>query len=283
MIKYSDFDLTEYNSYRIGSRVKEALFPECIDDVQQAFKRYEDLVVLGGGNNIIISKSYYDGAFLFVRDNLSSHQVNGYSIESEAGLDMAVLSQFACENELSGLEIFYDIPGSVGGAVFMNAGNAELSMSELVDTVWAINKSTKVIEVFNNEACLFGYRSSVFMRRPELVILKVKLQLSKGDSNAIEQKMQLNKTVRAGKQPKDFPNAGSVFKRPKGYFVGTMIEELGLKGYSIGGAQVSEKHAGFIVNKGDAKGEDILQLIKYIQEKVYNAYSVKLELEQVII
>lgn len=283
MIKYSDFDLTDYNSYRIGSRVKDALFPENIDEVEDAFRRYKDLVVLGGGNNIIISKSYYDSTFIFIRDNLSAHHAEGNIIRSEAGLDMAELSQFACENELSGLEIYYDIPGSVGGAVFMNAGNAELTISQLVDTVWAYNKVTKEIEVFNNEACLFGYRSSVFMSRNELVILKVNFQLKIDNSDAIRQKMLVNKTVRDSKQPKDYPNAGSVFKRPKGYFVGTMIEELGLKGYSIGGAQVSEKHAGFIVNKGLAKGEDVLMLIKYIQDKVYNAYSVKLELEQVII
>ena len=283
MKRIENFDITSYNSYRVKSVVKEAFFPESVEDVAALGTSLNQMIILGGGNNIIISQPYYDDTFIILRENLSKHTVVDKTIEAESGIDMALLSEFALEHSLSGIEVFWDIPSTLGGAVFMNAGNAETCIGDLVHTVWALNKNTGEIEAFNQLECNFSYRKSVFQLRKELVVLKAKLQLKQGKPDDIKAKMEQNKAVRHSKQPVEFPNCGSVFKRPEGYFVGTMIEQLGLKGYSIGGAQVSEKHAGFIVNKGDATGDDILNLVKYIQEKVFEAFSVNLELEQVII
>jgi len=189
------------------------------------------------------------------------------------------LAQAALENSLTGLEWAFGIPGSVGGATFMNAGAYGGSISDVIVKTIYLDENFNVCEL-NKDLHEFGYRKSVFkLNKIKGIILKVVIELVPGKKEEIWAAMQKYMGARIDKQPLNMPSAGSVFKRPDGHYVGKMIEELGLKGFSIGGAMVSEKHAGFIVNTGDATKEDIKNLIIYIKEKVKEKYNVELETE----
>lgn len=283
---FEEFSLKAYNSYRIEAICKKAYFPETKEDIRELFHlKNEDLIILGGGYNVLLTKHYYDKSFvIFSPGHFGSIELIGDSeIVAEAGADLKLLSEFALENCLSGLEIYYDIPSSLGGAVVMNAGAGGEDIKALltkVDYYDPTNDSFECIEAANMQ---FEYRNSYFQNNPKLIILKAYLKLQPGDCMAIQEKMNRTKDNRWAKQPRDYPNAGSVFKRPPGHFVGPMVEELGLKGFSIGGAKVSEKHAGFIVNFNNASGQDILELITYVKAKVKEAFNVELEVEQRII
>ncbi len=279
---YNEFDLTEFNSYRIKASCKAAYFPENESDVIEFYKINKPYILLGSGHNIILSKTYYDCNFLIFNGNFQTIHINKSKGEiiAESGISMLDLSKSALENNLSGLEIFYDIPSSLGGAVVMNAGASGEEIKDVISKVRFLDlKDMKVKEILNKEAD-FTYRNSFFQREKNKVILKVWLQLNHSSFDVIKNKMESIKEQRWAKQPKEYPNAGSVFKRPEGKFVGPMIESLGLKGYTIGGAQISEKHAGFIINKGNATGRDILELIDFIKRKVQEEFGVELEVEQ---
>ena len=286
MIITNDQDLKLYNSYRVASRCRRAFFPETEEDFVTIFKDYADKkkVILGGGFNVILSKPFYEEDFIIIGPTFSrTNIIDETIIEADDGLDMKSLSELAMANSLRGLEIFYDIPSSLGGAVVMNAGASGSEIKDVIIKVRYLDLEDLQIKEILNAQIGFEYRNSFFQQNLDKIILKVWLRLKKGDPAQIQQDMERIKESRWAKQPKDFPNAGSVFKRPKGYYVGTIIEELGLKGLSVGGAQVSEKHAGFIVNKNDASGQDIIELINVIKERVWENYQVKLEVEQRII
>ena len=282
---FENFDLTDYNSYNIKSYCKKAIFPETEADLIKIYKEFNDFKLIGSGHNIILSKSFYDSDFVILNDNYSDTfiDLDNSLIEAEAGISMLKLSEIALNNELTGLEIFYDIPSSLGGAVVMNAGASGEEIKDLVKKVRYLDlKDNKVKERFNSELN-FEFRNSFFQKNTDKVVLKVWLQLKKGNFEDIHFKMRDVKEKRWAKQPKDFPNAGSVFKRPKGFYVGAMIDELKLKGLTVGGAKVSEKHGGFIINFDNASGKDIIELINMIKDKVKNKFEVDLEVEQRII
>ncbi|QHS54275.1 UDP-N-acetylmuramate dehydrogenase [Mucilaginibacter sp. 14171R-50] len=285
MIVKENFDLTPYNSYRIAATCAKAYFPETDEDLYSLFSEtnIEKKIVIGGGYNIILSKPHYQESFVIFSDNLSKAVVNDVTLTLQAGISMLAISQLAYEHGLSGMEVFYDIPGSLGGAIVMNAGSGTDEIKNVLVKVKYFDPISLTFHEMYNSEIGFSYRDSFFQRNPHLLITEATLELFRKDKESIKQKMEQTKATRHSKQPKEYPNAGSVFKRPKGKFVGPMIEELGLKGYSVGGAQVSEKHAGFIVNYNKATGADILNLIKDIQDKVYAAYDVMLEVEQRII
>ncbi|WBL41241.1 UDP-N-acetylmuramate dehydrogenase [Algoriphagus halophytocola] len=282
-----DFDLTNYNSYNVYSRCKRAFFPQTEKDfvaIYQDFPSVHEKVILGGGYNVILSKSYYENDFIIIGESFSfvSFQNDGV-VEAEAGLDLKSLSELALQNQLSGLEIFFDIPSSLGGAVVMNAGAGGEDIKGILIKVRYLDLHDYQIKEIYKEDIGFEYRNSFFQRNKDKIVLKAWLSLKKGNPETIKAKMNDIKTARWLKQPKEYPNAGSVFKRPKGHFVGPMIEGLGLKGYSIGGAKVSEKHAGFIVNFEKASGKDIVDLANYIKKRVFDHFGVDLEIEQRII
>ncbi len=284
---FENFDLKAYNSYHVHATCKRAFMPQTENDFVDIYRNYptdSEKIILGGGYNVILSKAFYENDFILIGETFSAidFQDNGL-IEAESGLDLKALSELALENSLTGVEIFYDIPSSLGGAVVMNAGAGGEDIKDVLLKVRFLDLQDLQIKEMLKEQMDFEYRNSYFQRNKENIILKAWLQLRKGDPVLIKTKMEETKAARWAKQPKDLPNAGSVFKRPKGHYVGPMIEGLGLKGFAVGGAKISEKHAGFIVNFNNATGEDILKLIHDVKERVWDKFGVELEIEQRII
>jgi UDP-N-acetylmuramate dehydrogenase len=281
----TDLDLTNFNSYRLKAKCKRAFFPDSEADIQEIYREYGDSkkIILGSGHNIILAKEYYEDDFIIFSGNFGHVEHNNDLLAIEAGISMYDLSVLALENELSGLELFYDIPSSLGGAVVMNAGASGEEIKDLLTKVRYYDPISDTFSEILKEDINFEYRNSFFQRNPHLIITKAWLKLVRSTGDAIKDKMERNKEVRWSKQPKDFPNAGSVFKRPPGFFVGALMDELNLKGYSVGGAKISEKHGGFIVNFNNATGADILQLIAHAQDMVMKKHGVVLEVEQRII
>lgn len=282
---YTDFNLTNFNSYRIKAHCKTAFLPENEKDIIELYKKLDSYLLIGSGHNIILAKEYYDTNFVIFNGNYNNIIIDNKKgiIEAESGATMLEISELALLNSLSGLEIFYDIPSSLGGAVVMNAGASGEEIKDVLLKVRYLDLADMQVKEISKKEIEFEYRNSFFQRNTDKVVLKVWLQLKKGDAVTIKEKMENIKTQRWVKQPREFPNGGSVYKRPKGMYVGPMLEELNLKGFTIGGAQVSEKHSGFIINIGSATGEDILNLIKHIQKRVLDSFKVNLVVEQRII
>ncbi|MEX2591289.1 MAG: UDP-N-acetylmuramate dehydrogenase [Anditalea sp.] len=282
---YSDFDLTNYNSYRIQAVCKKAYFPENEKDLIAVYSCKEPFILLGSGHNIILSKAYYDSNFLIFNGNFEKIHFNAGTgwVEAEAGITMLKISELALKNGLSGVEIFYDIPSSLGGAVVMNAGASGEEIKDVLVKVRYLDLEDFKVKEIHREEMGLEYRNSFFQRNKDKIVLKAWLQLIPKERQLIMEKMEAIKAQRWAKQPKEFPNAGSVFKRPKGYYVGAIMEELGLKGYTVGGAKISEKHGGFIVNYNKATGQDILAIITEVKRQVLEVYKVDLEVEQRII
>jgi UDP-N-acetylmuramate dehydrogenase len=281
----NNFNLTKYNAYRIKAVCSKAWFPENESDLlkilnQNNKKRF---VVLGNGNNIILSKEYYDEEFIILNGCFNKVTVKDTEIEAEAGATLLQLSEIALKHHLTGLEIFYDIPSSVGGAVVMNAGTKEGEIKDILVKVRYLDLADRQIKEIDKENIGFEYRNSFFQKNTDKIVFKAWFQLKKGAPEQIKAKMEQTKQVRWAKQPREFPNCGSVFKRPAGRFVGPMLDELGMKGFTIGGAKISEKHSGFIVNTGNATGKDILAVIAEAQKRVKEKFGVDLEVEQRII
>ncbi|MBE7175310.1 MAG: UDP-N-acetylmuramate dehydrogenase [Mucilaginibacter polytrichastri] len=281
-----DFDLTSFNSYRIVARCKRAFFPDSEDDIRQLYQNPEyagKKIILGSGHNVIFAEDYYQDDFIIFSGNFDRIDVDSTQITVEAGATLLQLSELALDLGLAGLETFYDIPSSVGGAVVMNAGAGGEEIKDLLVKVRYYDPAKDQFGEIHKEDMGFEYRNSYFQRNPGLIITQAVLRLEYGNKADIKEKMDSIKTARWSKQPKDFPNAGSVFKRPPGRFVGPMIDELSLKGFTVGGAQVSEKHGGFIVNTGYASGKDILGVINHVKAQVMERFNVDLEIEQRII
>ena len=286
MTFFEDFNLTDYNSYRIQAFCKRAYFPTCETDFIDIYKQHEqdDIIVIGGGWNIILSKPYYEKVFIIVGHRFSTiKRKNDKEIECEAGADTKSFSEFALAHSLTGAEIFYDIPSSIGGAVVMNAGASGEEIKDILSSVRYLDIDDMRIKNVINQDIGFEYRNSIFQRNNGKIVLSASFRLASGTPDEIRRKMESVKVARWNKQPRNFPNAGSVFKRPPGYYVGAMIEELDLKGYTIGGAQISKKHGGFIINLGNATGADILAIIQEVSTQVKERFKIDLEIEQRII
>lgn len=283
MVFIENQDLMQFNAYKLSSKCRKAYFPNCESDLISIMETLDSFVLIGNGNNIILSKEKYDENFIILHGCFDKIEINENVITAEAGATIEQISQVALEHGLSGFEPLSDIPSSIGGAVFMNAGTKEGEIKDLLTKVRFFDKQTSRIIEMSKTELNFEYRNSTFQKNPHLIVLKAWFKLERGHQSEIKSKMEQTRSIRWAKQPRDFPNCGSVFKRPPGRFVGPMLDELGLKGFAIGGAQVSEKHSGFIVNKGNATGEDILALIYHIKQLVLENYHIELEVEQRII
>ncbi len=273
--------LSAYTSFRIGGPAEIMLFPQDEETLQKllVFCNGTDTVpfLLGKGSNLLIPDSGLDGVTICTERMQKHSLLSADEIFCEAGLSLSKLCLFALENRLSGLEFAYGIPGSVGGAVFMNAGAYGGEMRDVLSTVTSVDMDGR-LHVHTVDDLGLGYRTSVFQENGETVLSAV-VRLKEGDPAEIRARMDEILQKRKDKQPLNFPSAGSAFKRPEGYYAGALIEQCGLKGYTIGGAQVSEKHAGFIVNRGGASASDVMRLIEFIQETVLRETGVMLEPE----
>lgn len=285
MRAYPDFDLTNYNSYRLKAVCKKAYFPESEQDLIGLYHSHNSFILLGSGHNVILSKEYYDDEFIIFNGNYDRINIDPESglVEAEAGIMMERISELAYENGLSGMEIFYDIPSSLGGAVVMNAGASGEEIKDVLIKVRYLDLADMQVKEICKEEMGFEYRNSFFQRNKDKIVLQVWLRLSSKEKALVKEKMETIRAQRWAKQPKEFPNAGSVFKRPSGYYVGAIMDELGLKGYTVGGAKISEKHGGFIINFNHASGQDIIAIVDDVKRLVLAKFGIELEIEQRII
>lgn len=282
---YEEASLKRYNTYRLDTKAKYLVFPkdkyELRDLLEFLETTKEKYIVLGNGSNIILKNDYYDGVVIIL-SKLNHIKINDNIIEVEAGYSLQKLALEACNKGLTGLEFACGIPGCIGASIAMNAGAYNSALEEVVETVEVINPHFEIVTM-TKESLEFNYRDSLFKRNKNYIIVSAKLKLAYGDKQEILEKITKRRVKRLESQPLDMPSAGSVFRNPEGNHAGALIEQCNLKGYNINGAEVSTKHANFIVNTGGAKGEDIVKLIEKIKSEVKKEYNIDLLLEQIII
>lgn len=236
-----------------------------------------DYFVLGNGSNLLVSDHGYAGVILQIGDKFSKISVEGNRMKMQSGALLSKAAKCAYEHGLTGFEFASGIPGTVGGGVMMNAGAYDGEMKQIVESVRVLSADGEILEL-DNSTMEFGYRSSIIKNR-HFTVLEVTVKLKEGNREDIRNKMDDLNARRREKQPLEFPSAGSTFKRPEGYFAGKLIMDAGLRGFSIGGARVSEKHCGFVINTGKATAADIADVIAEVQDKVKNKFGVSLEKE----
>ena len=274
--------LSEHSSFHIGGAAKCAVFPRLPMELMTTVKLANDLslpfFVAGAGCNTLFDDRGFDGVVIFTK-RMNRIVKDGSLWEVDAGVSLATLAHQAHKESLTGVEFAHGIPGTLGGAVFMNAGAFGGEMKDVCISSRYYNLQTLEFGILSGDAQDFSYRSSFYSAHPEYLILGATISLNPGEPAEIEARMRDYKTRRAASQPLEYPSAGSVFKRPVGDYAGRLIEICGLKGVTVGGAQVSEKHAGFIINKGGATSRDVKELINLIQERVLKETGVLLECE----
>lgn len=273
--------MKNHTTFHIGGPADLMLLPETEEEIIEIVKLCKqlskDFFVLGGGSNLLVPDVGIRGIVIKLGKNYSKVEIDRDTVVAESGVKLSALSDQILERHLAGFEFASGIPGTVGGGVYMNAGAYDSEMKNIVSKVRAIDQSGKIIE-YSKEEMNFGYRTSQAMKEKN-IISKVTFQLNPGEYEAILDKIKDFSNRRAEKQPITEYSAGSTFKRPTGYFAGKLIQDAGLKGFSIGNAKVSEKHSGFVINKGDCSYSEMLDFIDEIKRKVYENSGVILEEE----
>lgn len=276
-------ELSDKTTMRISGRCDiytEPTGEECLIELLNVCRANKlPYFILGNGSNVLI-KSFH-GVVIHMGSGLGGLSVNGNNITASAGISLSSVCNAALANSLTGMECLFGIPGSVGGALFMNAGAYGGEMKDIVKSARCLNEHGELIDIPAEEMRL-AYRHSVFSENG-WCILSVTMELAPGDKTAIKARMDELMQRRRDKQPLEYPSCGSTFKRPQNGFAAALIEECGLKGYSIGGAQVSEKHSGFVINKGGATFEDVIALVEHIKSVVREQKGVELECEMLIV
>lgn len=279
-----DEKLSGYVNFKVGGPADILLIPNSKEQVKKSIficrENNIPVYVIGNGSNILVRDGGFRGVVISLK-GVHNVTVNDERIEAECGAMLKEVSDKAMENSLTGFEFACGIPGTIGGAVFMNAGAYDGEISHVVESAEVIDENCNIINLTNEELD-FGYRSSLVMKKGYIVLSAV-FKLKKGQVKSIKELVNDLTNKRESKQPLEYPSAGSTFKRPTGYFAGKLIQDAGLKGYSIGGAAVSEKHSGFVINKGNATAKDITDLIEHIQYEVKNQFGVDLHTEVRII
>lgn len=233
--------------------------------------------ILGNGSNLLVSDAGFRGVILQIGPKMNRVTVEGNVIVAQAGASMAQIARTAMEHELTGMEFASGIPGTIGGGVVMNAGAYGGELSQIVTQVNVVNNEGEIMEL-DNETMEFGYRTSTIRNNP-FTVTEVILRLEKGDRRQIRERMEELAAKRRDKQPLEYPSAGSTFKRPAEHYAGQLIMEAGLRGFQCGGAKVSDKHCGFVINTGNATAEDVRKLIREVQARVKDQFNVDLETE----
>ncbi len=280
--------LSSHCSFRIGGPARVIAVPQDVSTLSKIcylLKEHQLApFILGNGTNLLFPDEGLSNLFIISTEKLTKlFFLEDGAIYAEAGVSLARLSAFAAQNSLTGLEFASGIPGTVGGGVLMNAGAYGGELKDCIESVVCYYLPEQSLCEFTGEECRFRYRDSIFRHMGGCVILSAVFRLPKGDSTAISARMQELQEKRRTKQPLDLPSAGSAFKRPEGYFAAALIEEVGLKGYTVGGAQVSGKHSGFVVNRGGATSHDVYQLLMHVRNTVFLQKGVELEPEVIIL
>ena len=277
--------MSRHTTFRTGGPASLFIRPRTTEEIKgvlKLLKRSEvDFFILGNGSNLLVSDKGYDGVVISLANFDDIKIEDETKVIAQAGAMNSAIASLARDNSLTGFEFAAGIPGTIGGAMIMNAGAYGGEMKDITAKVTVLSSDGEVIKL-DGQAMKFGYRTSA-IKGKKFVVLSVLLELQKGNKDEIAGKMQELALKRKDKQPLEYPSAGSTFKRPEGYFAGKLIEDSGLRGFSVGGAAVSEKHCGFVINKGKATSSDIYNLIKHVQDKVYEDFSVKLEPEVIML
>lgn len=274
--------MSNYTTMQVGGIAPVVAFvrnvEELITAVREAKNNGVKFTVIGNGSNVIFSDDGFDG-LVIITTEMKKFSVEDNLIKADCGASLTRLAVTAQRASLTGMEFAYGIPGSIGGGVYMNAGAFDGSMSDIVLSSICYDTKNDSIRKIDREEHAFRYRESIYTHNPNYIILAVMLELKPGKIETIVGKMNENIRARKKKQPLEYPSAGSIFKRPVGFYAGELIEKSGLKGYRIGGAEVSEKHAGFIINRGGATADDVMRLISHVKTTVFLNHSVELECE----
>ena len=279
--------MKKYLTFKLGGPAECLIKIDNIKDLKEilVFSKQNEipLTIIGNGSNILVSDKGIKGITLMIKLEKMEIQKENDKIKVivGAGEKLSKLARVFLDKAISGFEELSGIPGTIGGAIRMNAGAHGIEMKDIVEYVKCIDYEGNEI-AFSKEDMKFGYRTSI-LKEEKYIVTEVELLLAKGNKEQIKEKMDEYAKYRKEKQPIEYPNAGSTFKRGKDFITAKLIDEAGLKGYSIGGAEVSTKHSGFIINKGNATAEDVLKLIEYVKEEVYKKFGKKIELEIEII
>jgi len=276
-----DEPMSSHTTFHIGGKADCFIKVRSIDDIKKAVSFCKEnnlpIFILGNGSNILVGDKGIRGVVLQIEKSFDKIYIEDDTVCAEAGVLLSKLSSFCLKNGLSGMECLSGIPGTLGGAVYMNAGAYGDEISNHIIDVTFFDSDLNLVTL-KKEECDFGYRKSIFTDTDNIIV-SVRLKFISSDIESIHNKTQEYKEKRVSKQPVDKFSAGSTFKRPEGNFAGTLIEGAGLKGKKIGGAEVSEKHAGFIINNGDATATDVLELVGFVQKTVYENSGILLEPE----
>lgn len=281
-----DVEMKDYTSFKAGGKANKMVICEREDEVIETLReikeKNEKYIMLGNGSNTLVKDSGFSGTVIKLGDSFSKIIRTGNNLVCGGNTLMSVVAKYALKEGLTGFEFASGIPGSIGGAFFMNAGAYGGEIKDIAKSAKIISRDTLELKDVGLSDMGLSYRHSAFQENGD-IILSVEISLEEGNKSEIESTMKDLAKKRNSKQPVQFPSAGSFFKRPEGHFAGKLIQDSGMKGVSVGGAQVSELHSGFIVNKGNATATDIIQLMELVQKKVYEKFGVSLEPEVRII
>ena len=277
----TDEPMSRHTTFRVGGPADFFVTPKTKEDVRDVIRVCKEVgmpyYIIGNGSNLLVSDAGYRGVIVQIYKEMNEVKVEGDLVKAQAGALLSGIAAKALGAELSGFEFASGIPGTIGGACVMNAGAYGGEMKDVLESVTVLTGEGKIIELGRNELEL-GYRTSVIAKKGYIVLGAV-LKLERGDGEKIKTYMDELKEKRVTKQPLEYPSAGSTFKRPEGYFAGKLIEDAGLRGFQVGGAQVSEKHCGFVINRNHATAADIMELMRQVQIRVKENSGVDLEPE----
>lgn len=281
IVRY-DEPLKNHTTFKIGGNCIALIEPREVSDIVETIKICREnsikFFVIGNGSNLLVPDEGYNGVIIKLKSEFSTIQVKDEYLIVNSGAKLSEVYTVAYENSLTGFEFASGIPGTIGGAIYMNAGAYGGEMKDIVESVEVLDLDNFELRELKNEELEFSYRKSIIQRK-NYIVTTIKLKLQKGNKEEINAVYENLRERRNSKQPLNFGSAGSTFKRPEGHFASKLIEDAGLKGYHINDAWVSEKHSGFVVNKGNASYKEVMELIEYVQKVVFEKFGVKLETE----